>query len=160
VIKEAGPQRADLRVSQDLEYWGYLATFGKWGFIPQPLWVGNSRSHARGLRWLRKYRKRRRLCPTVESWQKRILPRLSEKQLPSFSKVRGRVASGYAQNKIIAGKHKEALHIVRKYGQDMPVNSLTRVLLAGARGGVGGWLAACIVIQMREYVKSLCTALP
>ena len=155
VIKKAGAQRADLRVSQDLEYWGYIATFGKWGYIPKPLWVGNSRNHARGLRWLHKYRKRRRLCPTVESWQDRILPRLSDQQMHNFRKVRGRVASGYAQNKIIGGKSREALHIVRKYGEDMPNNKLTRVLRAGARSGPVGWLTACAIIGLKEYSKSL-----
>ncbi|MBM3883621.1 MAG: glycosyltransferase [Verrucomicrobia bacterium] len=41
VINQAGFQRADLRMSQDSEYWGYIATHGQWGFIPEPLWVGN-----------------------------------------------------------------------------------------------------------------------
>jgi len=157
VIKKAGGQRGDLRVSQDLEYWGYMATFGKWGFIPQPLWVGNSRSHARGIVWLRKYYKRRHLCPTVESWQKRILPRLNEKQYPYFKKVRGRVASGYAQNKIIAGKRKEALVIVKKYSDEMPENRMTNILRAGAKSGPMGWLSACLVINMHEYFKALKT---
>lgn len=157
VIKQAGKQRDDLRVSQDLEYWGYIATYGKWGFIPRPLWVGNSRTHARGLRWLRKYNKRRLMCPTVESWQKRIFPRLSAEQLPHFYKVRGRVASGYAQNKVIAGKRREALHIVKKYGDDMPKNRLTHILRTGARSGTMGWLSACMIIAIHEYYKAVKT---
>jgi len=157
IIKEAGPQRDDLRVSQDLEYWGYIATYGKWGFIPRPLWIGNSRSHARGVSWLKKYHKRRLMCPTVESWQKRILPRLSAEQLPHFYKVRGRVASGYAQNKIISGKRREALHIVKKYGDDMPKNRLTKILGTGARCGPMGWLSACLIIKMHEYFKAVKT---
>ena len=157
VIKQAGKQRDDLRVSQDLEYWGYIATFGKWGFIPKPLWVGNSRSHAKGLDWLKKYRRRRQLCPTVESWQKRVIPRLREEQLPYFYRVRGRVASGYAQNKVIVGERKEALHIVQKYGDDMPENRLTNILRTGAKSGPMGWLSACLIIKMNEYFKAVKT---
>ena len=157
VIKKAGMQRDDLRVSQDLEYWGYIATYGKWGFIPRPLWVGNSRSHARGVDWLKKYHKRRLMCPTVESWQKRILPRLSIEQLPHFYKVRGRVASNFVQNKIIVGKRKEALQIVKKYGDDMPKNRLTHILRTGARYGTMGWLTACMIIVIHEYFKAVKT---
>jgi glycosyltransferase involved in cell wall biosynthesis len=157
VIKQAGKQRDDLRVSQDLEYWGYIATYGKWGFIPRPLWIGNSRSHAKGLDWLKRYKIRRQLCPTVESWQKRILPRLSDEQLPHFYKVRGRVASSYAQNKIISGKKKEALHIVTNYGDDMPENRLTHILRNGAKTGTMGWISACMIIKIHEYFKAVKT---
>jgi hypothetical protein len=33
LIEEAGGQRTDLALSGDLEYWAYLGTFGKWGFV-------------------------------------------------------------------------------------------------------------------------------
>lgn len=154
VIDRAGGQRADLRVSQDLEYWGYLATFGSWGFIPEPLWVGNSRAAARHNGWLAKYRKRRRLCPTVESWQKRIVPRLTEAQRPWFEIVRGRVAAGYAQNMILSGRQAEAREIVRRYGGNMPTNPMTGVLLAGNRRGAVGWGVACAVVHGRELLKA------
>jgi glycosyltransferase involved in cell wall biosynthesis len=159
VIKQAGVQRDDLRVSQDLEYWGYIATYGKWGFIPRPFWVGNSRSHARGIEWLRKYNKRRYLCPTVESWQKRILPRLKKEQLQYFYKVRGRVASGYAQNKIIIGNRKEALDIVKKYGEDIPANRMTWIMRQGAKTGALGWFNACLIIRLHEYIKAMRTSI-
>jgi glycosyltransferase involved in cell wall biosynthesis len=61
VIEEAGYQRADLSISQDLEYWGYLATYGEWGFIPEPLWVGEPMTAAKVQGWQNKYRQRRRL---------------------------------------------------------------------------------------------------
>src|SRR5262249_10514433 len=38
VLIEAGLQQENLRFCEDLELWGLLATFGKWGFIPEPLW--------------------------------------------------------------------------------------------------------------------------
>jgi glycosyltransferase involved in cell wall biosynthesis len=157
VIQKAGKQRDDLRVSQDLEYWGYIATYGKWGFIPTPLWVGNSRSHARGFKWIKRYKKRRKLCPTVEEWQKRIIPRIISDQIPCFRKVRGRVASGFAQSKIIAGNSKEALRIVKKYGEDMPENRLTQILQKGARSGEIGWYITCFIIRMHEYFKAMRT---
>ena len=154
VIQKAGFQRADLRVSQDLEYWGYIATFGKWGFIPEPLWVGNSRAAAAEPGWLKKYKKRRQLCPTVEAWQKRIIPRLKVEEVPYFERVRGRVAAGYAHNKILSGDYKGVLEIVRKYGFSMPSTRLTKVLRIGIKSGYFGWLFTCFVIRLKETVKS------
>ncbi|MBW2011404.1 MAG: glycosyltransferase, partial [Deltaproteobacteria bacterium] len=153
VIDKAGGQRADLRVSQDLEYWGYIATFGHWGYIPEPLWVGNSRAAASG--WLTKYRMRRKHCPTLESWQKRILPRLTPAQFPYFKIVRGRVAAGYAHNHILGGNFAQAKHIVQTYGLEMPKNRLTRLLNGGLSAGRHGWHTACLSVIAHEYVKAL-----
>jgi glycosyltransferase involved in cell wall biosynthesis len=154
-IDRAGGQRADLRVSQDLEYWGYIATFGKWGYIPEPLWVGNSRAAAASPGWLNKYRKRRSLCPTVEAWQQRILPRLTKEQLPYFKVVRGRVAAGYAHNHILGGNPDRARQIVRDYGKDFPANRLTLLMKKGYDLGLFGWRFACAAVVLREYAKSL-----
>ena len=155
VIDRAGAQRADLRVSQDLEYWGYIATFGKWGFIPEPLWVGNSRAIGKRIGWLRKYRKRRRLCPSVEAWQSRILPRLLPEQVPYFETVRGRVAAGYAHNMVLATRFEDAYGVFRRYGGTMPENRVVRLMRWGAALGTPGWLTACAVLLARECAKSV-----
>jgi hypothetical protein len=154
VVEQAGLQRTDLRIAQDLEYWGYLATFGKWGFIPKPLWVGNSRQAALGNGWLRKYQKRRRLCPDVEQWESRIVPRLQPEELKPFQVVRGRIALVFAQNKILGGSRGSARRIVRRYGSTMPPCSLARVLRMGVRGHWVGWQLACSLVVCREWTKA------
>jgi glycosyltransferase involved in cell wall biosynthesis len=153
LIKKAGGQRADLRISQDLEYWGYLGTFGTWAFIPEPLWVGNSRIAAARSGWRAKYRQRRRLCPTVEAWEQRIVTRLNPEDRKGFEIVRGRVAAGYAHNKILGGAPKDALHIVRTYGDSMPCSRLTRLMRWGAKLGFLSWKLACGIIIGREMAK-------
>lgn len=153
-VARAGLQREDLRVSQDLEYWAMLGTVGPWGLIPEPLWVGNSRAAARGFAWIRKYRKRRALCPTVESWEQRVLPRLTPAQEPHFRVVRGRVATGYAHNMVLAGRCQDARHTVKKYGQEMPANRVSRLLITGDRLGSLGWHLVCRLAQAREYAKA------
>lgn len=154
-VEAAGYQRADLRVSQDLEYWGYIATFGKWGFIPELLWVGNSGAASVEEGWFEKYRARRSLCPTVESWEQRVRPRLKEAQIAGFDTVRGRVAANFAQNKILSRGFSEALGIVRKYGSSMPKNRLTMLLRIGAKFGTPGWWVACHVVRAKEFLKVL-----
>jgi glycosyltransferase involved in cell wall biosynthesis len=151
VIQQAGLQRGDLRIGEDLEYWGYLATFGQWAFIPEILWIGESRANAR--HWKERYAERRALCPTVESWQERILPRLESHELASFKRVRGRVAANYAHHKIIAGDTDGALAIVRRFGGSMPDNPITRLELLGAGTGSFGWKLACFVLRTHEIAK-------
>lgn len=154
VMEKAGGQRADLRISQDLEYWGYLATFGKWGFIPKLLWVGDPIDAAKAKGWQNKYRKRRRLCPTVEQWQARLVPRLEQKDWANFCKVRGRVASGYALNKILAGDEMGSRDIVAAYGSEMPKTRYTALMHASNRVGWYGWKTLCHLLRLREWAKA------
>lgn len=155
VVELAGHQRADLRISQDLEYWGYIATFGEWGFIPEPLWVGNSRAASKRIGWLRKYRDRRSYCPAVEEWERRIVPRLSPSSIRSFKVVRGRLAGMYAHSMILAGRSEEARRTVVRYGPGLPPNRLTSLLRWGAAGGRFRWSLACLVVHGRELQHAL-----
>ncbi len=153
-IQEAGLQRDDLRIGQDLEYWGYLATFGKWAFIPRPLWVGNSRQAGREQGWLAKYALRRKLCPDVEQWGRRIEPRLKPWEREGYRAVRGRVAMVYAQSKILGGSRQAAYQTVRKYGTTMPHCSMRRLMCFGAHLGPLGWSMTCNAIWLREWLKA------
>jgi glycosyltransferase involved in cell wall biosynthesis len=153
-IDEAGLQRSDLRISQDLEYWGLIATYGAWAFIPKVLYVNNSRINARA-NWAKRYETRRRLCPTVEAWQERILPRLKERELCHFAVVRGRVAAGIAHNKILSGHYYEALQTTRKYGDSMPQNRLTTLLRLGAEMGNPMWKWTCQIVRLKERIKAM-----
>ena len=153
VIDKAGLQLEDLRVSQDLEYWGYIATFGKWGFIPEPMWVGNSQAASVAVGWSRKYKQRRRLCPTVEAWERRIVPRLKYDEISAFNVVRGRVALNFAQNKILYGDYKQSFTIMKKYGDSMPRNSLAVLMTTGTDFGALGWFFVCLVVRFKEFVK-------
>ena len=143
-----------MRVSQDLEYWGLLATNGKWGFIPEPLWIGNSRIHAKKLGWNKKYFLRRKLCPEVEEWEKRIIKRISNKDLSNFKVVRGRVALGYAHNKILGGDIIGARNIVETYGKTFPKNNLSKLLIAGNMFGKISWFITILIIKFKEQLKN------
>lgn len=155
VLLRAGGFREDLRVAEDLEFWGYLATFGPWGFVPEPLWVGNPIAAAVNSGWLRKHRQRHKLCPTVESWQKRITQRLQPTDRVAFEVVRGRVAASYAQIRILGGLLDEARYIVKNYGATMPKNWLTTLLRTGASCGTVGWQLACWLVDLKETIKTL-----
>ena len=148
-IREAGFQRSDLRNSQDLEYFALIATHGKWGFIPEVLYINNSRMAAKG-KWLKKYYLRKKLCPDVESWERRIIARLKNDEITGFKVIRGCVASGYAHLKILGGNYSSALRIIRKYGNDMPQKRLNRFMKIGSRFPYLGWLLFCQIIRIKE----------
>lgn len=154
LFEEAGGQRGDLWNGEDLEYWGYLATFGCWGFIPEALWVGDSARAAAKIGWIRRNRRRRRLCPTIEGWEQRIVPRLQDREWPGFKRVRGRVAANFAQSHILVGRRDIARQIVRNYSEEMPQNWLTSLLTAGEKLGSCGWTIVCWILCSREYQKA------
>ena len=41
VIKQIGGMRTDLRITEDLEFWALVSTYGSWGFIPEILFVSD-----------------------------------------------------------------------------------------------------------------------
>jgi GT2 family glycosyltransferase len=144
-----------LTSTEDLELWGLLGTYGKWGFITEPLWVSNSESTGMRQGWFEKYRVRRANCPTVDKWQERILPRLKAADMPGFVKVRGRIAQIYAYTKLIGGDICGSRDITRSYGQDFPVNSVSRLLIWLAPKGLPLWRAASMALLLREMGKGL-----
>ncbi|WP_406684197.1 glycosyltransferase family 2 protein [Seonamhaeicola sp. MEBiC1930] len=152
-IREVGYQNPNLRVSQDLEYWGLIATYGKWAFIPEPLWVGNSRIHAKKSGWNKKYKIRRKLCPDVEEWEKRILVRILNVELKYFEIVRGRVALGYAHNKLLGGHSADSKHIIKKYGLSFPKGKMTTLLRFGEKYGHFSWAIVKGILFFKERLK-------
>ena len=154
VIEQAGGQLPDLRMSQDLEYWGYLATFGKWGFIPEILFVSDgTRAASQG--WIKKYRLRWECCPKIDQWQRRILPRLPADSLRGFQIVRGKLARSFVHSKILAGNDSEARQIIREFGEDFPGDWISKFMRTGSKSGPLGWWLFCRFLRAREMVKAI-----
>ncbi|MCE9616174.1 MAG: glycosyltransferase family 2 protein [Lentisphaerae bacterium] len=153
VVRGLGGQRDDLWISQDLEFWACLATFGPWGFIPEPLWIGNSQAAAHATGWREKYAERRRRCPTVDAWESRIVSRLHPGHEADFRKVRGRVAAGFIHAKALGGDAAGARALFRRYRADLPHNRVTGLLRAAEPFGLAGWRSAVALLRAREGMK-------
>ena len=152
-VRAVNGQLEELRISQDLEFWGMLATRGPWGFIPTSYWIGDSRVIGAKTGWKKKYEKRRKLCPTVEQWERRLIDSVPEESRQFFERVRGRVAAGYMHAKIIGGDSDGAKHILEKYGQTLPSTKVKKLLSLGSRFGWLGWKLATAIIRFRENLK-------
>ena len=153
VIEQAGYQ-LDIRISQDLEYWANIATYGRWGFIPAPLWGADSARTGGPGGWLAKYRRRRTLCPDVAEWQARIVSRLSDDDWAGFRCVRGRVAKNFAHGKILAQDRDGARLIVERWVEDFPKDHIARVMSRSVRSSAVRWRMCCRYLVLRELCKN------
>ncbi|MFB0612668.1 glycosyltransferase family 2 protein [Aurantiacibacter poecillastricola] len=153
VMDEIGLQNADLRISQDLEYWAMIATCGRWGLLPEVLWVSNSDRFGRQYGWRRKYAARRKRTPTISAWEARVLPRLAPEDRPGFARSRGRVAAGYMMAHALGGSPSHAKELLDAYGDDMPDGTSIRILKAARRLGTPGWLLATEALRVIDRLK-------
>lgn len=159
IAQKAGGQRKDLRICEDLEFWFYTATFGKWGFIPEILFVSDGTLVTLKQGMMTKYQIRRHMCPTVEQWQKRIVPCLEKKDWPGFNAARGLIGWISAYSKIITGDDSSARFIIREYGKYFPKNTIIKITQFAANAGIIIWKFCCSLLRLREHLKNLCTPL-
>jgi glycosyltransferase involved in cell wall biosynthesis len=153
LVDQAGYLREDLRLAEDLEYWGYLATFGTWGFIPEVLWVGDSARCAAAQGWLTKNRQRRQSCSTIEDWQQRIIPRLRTVDREGFRVMRGRLAQTFTYAKLLGGDIPGARFIAQRYGPDFPRNAVAQLFRWLAPKGLTTWRSMALVLRIHETIK-------
>jgi hypothetical protein len=93
-------------------------------------------------------------CPTVESWESRIVPRLREEDRAGFEKVRGRVAGGYVFAKVFVGKDTEALSTARAYAKDLE-GKFGRLWRLGLSAGTLSWAPLCRIVRLRTRLQYL-----
>jgi hypothetical protein len=139
---------------EDLEYWGDLATFGKWGFIPEALWVGDPMPAAAYQGWLKRYSLRWQNLPTPEQWESRIVPRLRPDDMDGFDRVKRRIAAILVHHNILGGHNEEAKRILIQFGDTAPRSHIIRLLQAGIKGVSVGWSLAFKMIRLLEWLKS------
>ncbi|MCH7686145.1 MAG: glycosyltransferase family 2 protein [Planctomycetes bacterium] len=147
LLDEAGGQREDLVLSGDMEYWAYLATFGKWGFIPEVLLNIDGTQVPRGNLYSKFYDRYQR-CATVENWESRIRPRLNQNDLDGYLRVRGRVATGYTFAHVFVGKDREARQTARQYKAHLE-GRYGRLWKLGLSAGWLSWKVVCLATRAR-----------
>lgn len=120
IVKETGGQLKQLRISQDLEFWSYLATFGTWGFIPKILFVSDGGKVTKKRGWLKKNTIRWKATPSIEVFTQRTLTKIKQKEKEAYNKVIGWVAYNFTYGHIMAKDYNSAYNNVRLYGKDFP----------------------------------------
>jgi glycosyltransferase involved in cell wall biosynthesis len=151
IVDQAGGQRPELVLSGDLEYWAYLATFGRWGFIPQVL-LHVDGTQIPGRRLFRKYYDRYQKAPSVEEWERRIVPRLQKADLQGYERVRGHIATWMVFAKVFVGDDREGLRMANKYRRhlDGKFGALWRL---GSLLGIVSWKPMSMALRVRTRIQ-------
>jgi glycosyltransferase involved in cell wall biosynthesis len=154
VVKQTGGQRPELRITEDLEFWAYLATFGKWGFIPEILHVSDGGAVTKKMGWIEKNRKRWASAPSVEEWERRIRDRLCDSLPLGYYKSLGRITGNLVYSMILSSRLRLARETIIKYYNDIPDNNLT-FLLKSVSKIKPFWYLICHFLKIREIARGL-----
>ena len=154
VAKKTGGQRTDLRITEDLEYWAYLATFGPIGFIPKVLFISDGNLITKQSGWLNKNRRRWASAKTIEKWEERIVPGVRDKDYKPYQKARGRIAKNLCYSMIMSKRSSLAKKTILRYGEYFPNDRVAALLKFGAKNKLL-WFATVWLIRIREYTRIL-----
>ena len=154
ILRQLGGQRTDLRVTEDLEFWALISTYGKWGFIPEVLFVSDGTSLVFDKdSWIKKMSVRWNNAPSVEEWQKRIVERLSlsNGNLPAaYVKARGRVSEILTYCQMLSGRYAQSRQEAKNYADDFRDGTMTRLIRICLHTQLSWWIL-CKVLRWREY---------
>ena len=149
VVRKTNGQRIDLRVTEDWEFWFYLASFGKWGMIPDILYVSDGGEVTRKEGWLKKMQIRWNNAPSVEEWQKRIKDRVDISS-PEYKKAVGIVARNLCYCQLLSGRKELSRDETLKYGKYFLKDIIGR-LMNIAKHTSFTWSILVKFLQYREY---------
>lgn len=151
-VKKTGGQRPELRITEDLEFWAFLGTFGKWGFIPKVLFVSDGGIVTRQISWIKKNKKRWNSAPSIETWEERIIQNINPDNKEMFAKARGRIAKNLAYSMIMSNRILLARKTCLKYGNYFPKDKVGKLMLLGSKNRLF-WFIPVICIQLREHLR-------
>lgn len=154
IVKETGGQRTELRITEDLEFWAYLATFGAWGFIPKILFISDGGEVTRQAGWIEKNRKRWASAPTVEEWESRIVTRLTHEIIDSYRLSTGRIVRNLIYSMMLSGRISLARATALKNETNLPVDKISRIITIVARNKMLFYLfsKALLIREQRRKV--------
>lgn len=107
ILLESKGQRKDLRICEDMEFWPYIASYGKWGFIPEILYVSDGGTIVNQQGWA-KYIKRFQNVPDFNVWFVRLKTRLTNEQIEILKPRLNDVVCGISRAMISGGDFKKS----------------------------------------------------
>jgi glycosyltransferase involved in cell wall biosynthesis len=156
IAQETGGQRKDLRLTEDFEFWGYLATFGEWGFVPEHLFVTDEQVLNPRER-LKKFKKRFAFFKEldIQTWTKRIKPALSDSRsieaLDNFLKT---IYTTIAFSKAYSFSFRDSYRFSKKNKEYLNNDGWGKAIRYGLKGGPVFWPIICIGLRGREIIKA------
>ena len=149
VIKQIGGMRTDLRITEDLEFWALVSTYGSWGFIPEILFVSDGmETITNQAEWLKKMQIRWNNAPSVTDCEKRIVKRAN--QTEEYKKARGRIARNLVYCQLLSGRERLARREAKLYGQNFTNDAIGKLMNFARRIPLMWWLL-CKFLKYREW---------
>ena len=149
VIKRIGGMRTDLRITEDLEFWALVSTYGKWGFIPEILFVSDGmETITNQTEWLKKMQIRWNNAPSVTDWEKRIVKRANLSE--AYKKARGRIARNLVYCQLLSGRESLARSEAKIYGSAFTNDAIGK-LMNLAKWSPITWWGLCRLLKWREW---------
>ncbi|MDY3268269.1 MAG: glycosyltransferase family 2 protein [Phocaeicola sp.] len=153
IVRQSGGMRTDLRVTEDYEFWIYLSTFGKWGLIPEVLYVSDGGDVTQSQGWLNKMERRWKNAPSISEWEKRIVVRLPEITV-SYQQARGRVSRNLTYCQLLADKLELSRHEALLYGKYFVKDPIGKLMNIAKYTSLTWWMLARF-LKYREYHRKL-----
>ena len=149
VIKQIGGMRTDLRITEDLEFWALVSTYGRWGFIPEILFVSDGMETITDqTEWLKKMQIRWNNAPSVADWEKRIVKRVN--QTEAYMKARGRIARNLVYCQLLSGREGLARSEAKIYGSAFTNDAIGKLMNLAKWSSLIWWLL-CKFLKYREW---------
>lgn len=149
IAQQTGGQREELRICEDLEFWAYLATFGKFGFIPKVLFVsdGNRIVAKYGFK---KYSLRFKNIQTYDIWVKRLIHKMGEDNLNKIRERLNAIVIGTSRALISAGEFRKARQNLKYYHS---TSSTPHYIMRINNTGILCWYGYALLYQIYRYLK-------
>lgn len=151
VARQTKGMRIDLRITEDYEFWIYLSTFGKWGVIPEVLYVSDGGDVTQRLGWLNKMEKRWRNAPSIADWEKRIVaakPELCDDE--GYRRARGRISRNLTYCQLLSGRLSLSRQEALCYGAYFTKDAIGRLMNLAKHTSVTWWMLAKF-LRYREF---------
>lgn len=150
--EKTGGQRVELRITEDLEFWAMLATYGKYGFIPEVLFTSDGTDAIRDRKgWLRKMQIRWANAPSIAEWERRVIanqPALEADE--NYRTARGRISRNLTYCQLLSGRTKLARSEAKKYGKYFTKDAIGQLMNICKHTALTWWLL-CRFLKYREY---------
>lgn len=153
LVRQSGGMRTDLRVTEDYEFWLYLSTFGKWGLIPEVLYISDGGNVTQSQGWINKMERRWKNAPSIAEWEKRIVKHLPELTI-SYQKARGRVSRNLTYCQLLSNRLSLSRQEALRYGNYFIKDPIGKLMNWAKYTSLTWWLLAKF-LKYREYHRSL-----
>ena len=141
--------RTDLRITEELEFWALVSTYGRWGFIPEILFVSDGmETITNQAEWLKKMQIRWNNAPSVTDWEKRIVKRANLSE--AYKKARGRIARNLVYCQLLSGRESLARSEAKIYGSAFTNDAIGK-LMNLAKWSPITWWGLCRLLKWREW---------